>query len=128
MVLLFQQVFGSTVEKVVRSNIDGKLKQEETVSDLLTTLQDKLWPNGTFRERSKPRSSIDKERHKQQVRYLLHAFLRDTSAKIFGQTAAKEAAETIFLSFQNELLNRHLILSILDEIMLKIFPELTSTD
>lgn len=128
LVLLFQQVFGSTVEKVVRSNIDGKLKQEETVSDLLTTLQDKLWPNGTFRERSKPRSSIDKERHKQQVRYLLHAFLRDTSAKIFGQTAAKEAAETIFLSFQNELLNRHLILSILDEIMLKIFPELTSTD
>lgn len=124
LILLFQQIFGSTLEKILRNNIDGKLKQEDNVSQLLMALQFKLWPYGNFKKSSIPRTPIEKQRSKQQTRLLLHVFLADTTSKIFGQAASDEAAETLYIIFQNEILNCHLILIILDEIFQAIFPEI----
>ena len=125
LILLFQQLFGSTVEKVLRANIDGKMKQEETVSKALTGLQYTLWPDGEFKKKRIPRTDVEKERTKQQTRMLLNAFLTDTSSKIFGQTAANRASDTLYFVFQNEILNRHLLLSLLDECFSAIFPEIS---
>lgn len=124
LILLFQQLFGSTVEKVLRANIDGKIKQEETISKVLTGLQYTLWPDGEFKKKRIPRTDVEKERTKQQTRMLLNAFLTDTSSKIFGQTAANRASDTLYFVFQNDILNRHLLLSILDECFAAIFPEI----
>lgn len=124
LILLFQQLFGSTVEKVLRANIDGKIKQEETVSKILTSLQYSLWPGGQFKKSKVPRTFIEKERTKRQTRMLLTAFLTDTTSKLFGQTAANRASDTLFFILQNEILNRHLVLSILDECLTTIFPEI----
>lgn len=122
LILLLQQVFGNTLEKIIRSNIDGRIRQEDTISQLLTDLQSNLWPGGEFRKKSNPRSALDKKRSKEQCRILLHAFLNDTTAKVFGKAAAYEAAETLYIIFQNELLNRQLVLLLLDEIFSAIFP------
>lgn len=124
LILLFQQLFGSTVEKVLRANIDGKIKSEENISKLLTGLQVSLWPNGKFRKKKVPRSTLEKERTKQQTKILLSAFLGDTTSKIFGQNAANKASETLYAIIQNEILNRHLVLCILDEILNSLFPEI----
>lgn len=124
LILLFQQLFGSTVEKVLRANIDGKIKQEETVSKILTGLQYALWPDGEFKRKKEPRTIVEKDRTKQQTRMLFNAFLTDTSSKIFGQNAASRASDTLYFAFQNEILNRHLILSILDECLSATFPEI----
>lgn len=124
LVLLFQQLFGSTVEKVLRTNIDGKIKNEENVSEILTNLQVSLWPDGNFKKKKIPRSNLEKERTKQQTKILLSAFLNDTTSKIFGQNAANKASETLYAVIQNEILNRHLVLCILDEILNTLFPEI----
>lgn len=124
LILLFQQLFGSTVEKVLRTNIDGKIKQEDNVSKILTGLQSLLWPDGNFRKKKVPRTDIEKERTKEHTRILLKAFLTDTTSKIFGQNAANRASDTLYFVFQNEILNRHIVLSILDEVFNTLFPEI----
>jgi sorting nexin-25 len=125
LILLFQQLFGSTLEKILRTNIDGKFKQEENVSQILIGLQSKLWPDGNFKKSSPPRTTVEKFRTKHQTRVLLHIFLGDITSKIFGQTAANDAAETLYAIFQNEILNRHLLLMIMDECFYAIFPEIS---
>lgn len=127
LILLFQQLFGSTVEKVLRTNVDGKIKQEDTVSKILTGLESTLWPDGNFKKKKAPRTAFEKKRSKQQAKLLLSSYLTDISSKIFGQNAANEAADTIYHIIQNEILNYHLALSILDECFKVLFPELMSS-
>ena len=124
LVLLFQQVFGSTAEKIIRSNIDGKLRNEETVSTILTSLQLILWPDGNFRKSRKPRTLHEKHLTNQEANKLLHDYIIDTTSKIFGQAASSDAADTLYMCLQNEILNCHLVLSILDEIFVSLFPEI----
>ena len=123
MVMLFQQLFGSTVEKMLRTNIDGKIKSEETVSQILLSLQSSLWPGGDFRKSKAPKTQQERERNRSQAKELLRLYLVDSASKVFGQNAANEAAMTIYTVLQNESLNQHLILSFLDEILECVFPE-----
>lgn len=124
--LILQQLLGSTIEKVVRVNIDDRLKKESNVFALLIALQDSLWPNGEFRQSGKERSLIEKDRVKRQARYMLTSVTMDTCSKLFGTSNSKHAAERLFDLMQNEILNRHLTLMLLKEVMTCLFPEMAA--
>lgn len=127
LIMLFQQIFGSTIEKTIRNIVDGKLRSEENVSLILMNFQSKLFPDGKFRQKSSPRTQFEKINTRNQAKALLALFLDDTTAKVFGRTAAKEAATITYAIFQNEILNKHLIMSLIDELIMCLFPELRTS-
>ncbi|VEU19418.1 DEKNAAC100183 [Brettanomyces naardenensis] len=124
LVIILQQLLGSTIERVVRENVDGRIKKESNVFALLTGLQNSLWPNGDFRKHGKERTSIEKARTKQQARYMLVTFAMDSCSRIFGRQNSRYAAELTFDSLQNPLLNKHLALTLLGEVITSLFPEI----
>ncbi|KAG7818599.1 hypothetical protein KL909_004989 [Ogataea angusta] len=123
-VLVLQQLLGSTIEKMVRVSIDGRFKDSSTVAGILTMLQDSLWPNGSFRKSGTPRTLLEKSKTKQHAKRILEFFIIDTCSKIFGASNSRLAAETTFQILQNQTLNRHLVLTILQEVLETIFPEI----
>lgn len=124
LILLFQQIFGSAIEKTIRKIVDGKIRNEENISLILMGIVSKLFPNGKFKQKSSPRSQFEKANTKQQAKALLALFLNDTTARIFGRNAAREAADLSYAIYQNEFLNKQLILSLIDEVFMCLFPEL----
>ncbi|KAH3661373.1 hypothetical protein OGAPHI_006780 [Ogataea philodendri] len=123
-ILVLQQLLGSTIEKIVRINVEGKLKDSATVGSILTMLQDTLWPNGSFRKSGTPRTLIEKGQSKRHAKTILEFFISDTCSKVFGAACSKLAAETTFQLLQNQVLNRHLVLTILQETLEALFPEI----
>ncbi|KAG7699308.1 hypothetical protein KL933_004461 [Ogataea haglerorum] len=123
-VLVLQQLLGSTIEKMVRVSIDGRFKDSSTVASILTMLQDSLWPNGSFRKSGTPRTLLEKSKTKQHAKKILEFFIMDTCSKIFGASNSRLAAETTFHILQNQTLNRHLVLTVLQEVLETVFPEI----
>jgi len=124
MILILQQLFDSTIEKMVRSNVDGFIKNESNVFSILSGVQNSLWPNNEFRKHSEPRSKVEKGNTSRHARYLFVNIMTDTCSKLFGSRSSKQAANLIFNSYQNELLNRNIVLTILDEFINLLFPEI----
>lgn len=120
-VMMFQQVFGSAIEKFIRSTIDSKLRNDESVLEILTKLKTSLWPGNQWRKKKLARTSHEKEKSKEHARILLQLFVTDTCAKIIGNESSMIASETIWNVVQNPTLNRHLMLTLLDEIFKVIF-------
>lgn len=127
MILILQQLFDSTIEKVIRSNVDGFIKNESNVFSILSSLQNSLWPDNQFRKHSEPRTKLEKDSTSRHAKYLLVNITTDVCSKLFGSQTSRRAANLIFNSYQNELLNRHLVLSIFDEFINLLFPETMPT-
>lgn len=120
-VMIFQQVFGSAIEKFIRSSIESKLNNENSVLDIFQKIKSALWPQNQWRKRKPVRTALEKEKSKEHARVLLHLFVTDTCAKVMGSESSMLASETIWSVLQNETLNRHLMLTLLDEIFGVLF-------
>ncbi|GMM29417.1 Mdm1 protein [Martiniozyma asiatica (nom. inval.)] len=114
LIVMIQQIFGSTIEKLIRTSLATKLNPA-SFSGLIEALNNSLWPDGTFRKKVE-RSKDQKATSKSQAKILIVMFMVDTCTKIVGQSKAIVAAETIWGAVQEERLNRSLILSLLDEV------------
>ncbi|GME80558.1 unnamed protein product [Ambrosiozyma monospora] len=129
-VLVLQQLLGSTIEKMARMSIDGKIKQDSTISAILTKLEELLWPDGEFmskKEKGPERTIIEKLQTKHQAKAIMEAFVVDSCSKVFGGENSRIAADTLFQMLQNEVLNTHLILNVLEEILHELFPEMADS-
>lgn len=120
-IMMFQQIFGSAIEKFIKGIIDSRVTNEQSILIMLNKLKNTLWPNGQWRERSVPRTPTEKLRSKDHSRLLLQTFMKDTCSKVIGNESSVLASETIWGVLQIEPLNRHLIMSLLDEILNEIF-------
>lgn len=126
LIVVIQQLFDSTFEKMIRTNINGRLRNESNVSELLIALQNTLWPDGKFRKSSIARTNRQKTRSRHKARYILVSFMLDTFTSFFGRTSSKNAAELVVNVLQNDTLNAHIVLTLFDEILDVIFPEVSS--
>ncbi|KAK6891573.1 Structural protein MDM1 [Candida tropicalis] len=124
LVVILQQILGTTVEKKVYDLVEGQLKSEETILDLITLLKDILFPNGKFKDPPILRSLYQQSNTRQEAKTLLEFFIFETCSRIFGSHNSIFAANEFFKMIQNEYLNRHLIFEIFDEIMKQIFPKI----
>lgn len=54
--------------------------------------------------------------------------LIDVAASLIGRSNARQGARRLFAVLQNRRLNKHLIYSIIDEVVAALFPELDLSD
>ena len=117
-------MLGTTVEKKVYDVVEGRLKSEENVLDLIMMLTNILFPNGKFKDPPVIRSLYQQSNTRQEAKVLLEIFIFETCSTIFGRHNSIFASTEIFLMIQNEYLNRNLVFEIFDEILEHMFVEM----
>lgn len=126
--VVLQQLLGSTIERKIRDYV-SVFKTETKVIDLLNMAKDKLWPNDVFflaarKDQEQKRTEEQKKNTREESRTLLEIIITDISSKIVGLNNAKFAASELHGMLQNEILNTHLVYSLIDEVLEAIFPEI----
>ncbi|CDK26548.1 unnamed protein product [Kuraishia capsulata CBS 1993] len=122
--VVLQQLLGSTIEKIARDYI-GLLKGKVFINECLTLVKDKLWPNGdgNFRQSGIPRNQAEKTQTRQEAKVLLEQMIVENCSKLFGLSHSKLASNLFMRMLQNEILNVHLVYEIFDELLRELFPD-----
>ncbi|KAH9081947.1 PhoX domain-containing protein [Lactarius deliciosus] len=109
-IIIMQQVLGSTVERKVRDTINYFF-DEMHIMNFIGTFRDSTWPGGQFKQPSIPRTDEEKARARDDANRMLSALIPGIGAR------------RIFAVLQNKRLNQHLLYTILDELVTGLFPE-----
>lgn len=120
-VLLLQQVLGSTVERKVR-DLFGKASQPKRVEKLLAAFQDNMWPAGVRKPPSPKRTPEEVRETRLSASRKLGRLLPDVLANVVGRSNARKAAQRTFAVIQDQRLNQHLWVRVLDEVLYTLFP------
>lgn len=123
LLVILQQVLGSTVEKTIKQQVDANLRQEEKLLDILSLLQTMLFPNNKFRETPEIRTKSEQSSTRKEANVILRIFMNETCAKVFGFKNTIHASTCLFEMFQNDYLNKQLMFEILDQLLVALFPE-----
>lgn len=123
LLVILQQVLGSTIEKTITQQVDANLRQEEKLLDVLGLLENMLFPNKKFRESPEIRTKSEQTSTRQEANAILRVFMNETCAKVFGFKNTNHASTELFEMFQNDFLNKLLFFKVLDELLLEVFPE-----
>ncbi|KAK4507476.1 hypothetical protein PRZ48_001211 [Zasmidium cellare] len=122
-VVVLHQLLGGTIERKVRETARNAL-EDEKLAGHVETLKNIMWPNGKMRPPSVPRTAQEKARTRKEAGLLLAALVPDLAGSVVGKANAQAASRKIVAMLNNPRLNTHLILTLIDEIMRVIFPEI----
>ncbi|RDW42602.1 PXA domain-domain-containing protein [Yarrowia lipolytica] len=122
-VIVIQQLLGGTIERRVRDSLNSHVANEQSVSNYLQLLLNNVWPDGKFRSAGEVRSVHEKTSTRHHAKTLLEAAIVDFSSKVVGTSNSKYAAHNLFMMLQNPILNRQLVLLILDELVNELLSE-----
>ncbi|KAI9512877.1 PhoX domain-containing protein [Russula earlei] len=114
-IIIMQQVLGSTVERKVRDTVNYLL-DEMHIMNSIGMFRDSMWPGGQLRPPSPPRSAEEKAQARYDANRMLSALIPDLAANMIGRSNARRGARRIFAVLQNRRLNQHLAYTILDEV------------
>ncbi|KAI0059452.1 PhoX domain-containing protein [Artomyces pyxidatus] len=114
-VIIMQQVLGSTVERKLRETI-SYLTDELHIMNFINIFRDSLWSGGQLRSQSVPRSAEEKLRTRDDANRMLSALMPDLAANMIGRSNARRGARRIFAVLQNRRLNQHIAYTIVDEV------------
>ena len=120
-IMLLQQLFGSTIEKYIKEHI-VKFSSEPKIFDLLFQTRVRLWGVGGYfetrqKEKLNPppeRTDLEKKRAYADSKLLFQALLVELSGKVVGLHHAREAANKVHDILQNPYLNASILLEIFD--------------
>lgn len=139
--LILQQILGGTIERYgailgvarvltevghfrkVTENILWLVK-EDMVAWYVSRFISTWWPGGELVMSWPPRSMEQREQTKKQAKSKLLAALPDAFMSMIGHENTRRGGVRLFDAFQSPLLNKHLMYTLFDEIILSIFPEL----
>ncbi|THH29068.1 hypothetical protein EUX98_g5128 [Antrodiella citrinella] len=116
-VIILQQVLGSTIERKIRDTVKGLLDETHLMS-YINIFRDSMWPMGQLKSAGVPRSAEEKLRTKDEANRKLSALMPDLAANMIGRSNARRGARRIFAVLQNRRLNQHLVYTIVDEFTL----------
>lgn len=116
LVVILQQVFGTTIENMVRDQ-EKSIRSETRVHDLIANVTNMLFPNGKFRDPPAVRTPQEKDTTRKEAKALFRAWMDITCSRIFGGGSTNYAHSHIFAMLQNDYLNLHLLLVVFDEII-----------
>ncbi|PWZ00131.1 hypothetical protein BCV70DRAFT_200292 [Testicularia cyperi] len=120
-VILLQQIFGSTVERKVRETFSN-LISPNSLTNYLGAFKQGLWPNGELKQPTPPRSQHDKDLLRENANRKLSTLVPELAANFVGRENARRGTRRIFAALQNKRLNKHLIYSLLDLCFDEILP------
>lgn len=124
-IIILQQLFGSTVERYVRESIQ-RIRSEPQVVELMKKVEDAIWgPNGSLERRKHgpipERTHREKRITEHNSQVLLQALLVELVGKVVGLRHAKVASTRVHGVLQNRYLNASLLLEAFDLVLDDIF-------
>jgi sorting nexin-25 len=120
-VVILQQLLGSTIERKVRDTFRSSL-QPDAIEKALISFQELLFPDGERRPPSEPRSDAEKYDTKVRASKKVGMLMPDVAANMIGRSNARRGARRLFGALQDRRLNQQLVLCLLDEIFDVLFP------
>ncbi|BGP46842.1 tRNA (guanine-N(7)-)-methyltransferase (tRNA(m7G46)-methyltransferase) [Rhodotorula kratochvilovae] len=120
--IVLQQVLGGTIERKFRDGVKMLLAPPQLVG-YISTLQNAMWPNGELKPKEPPRTPAQKAATKESAARKLATLMPDVAANLIGRHNAKQGARRLFAVLQNRRLNKHIIYSVVDEVVAVLFPE-----
>lgn len=120
-VVILQQLLGSTIERKVRDTFRSSL-QPDAIEKALISFQELLFPDGDRRPPSEPRSDAEKHDTKVRASKKVGMLMPDVAANMIGRSNARRGARRLFGALQDRRLNQQLVLCMLDEIFDVLFP------
>lgn len=112
-VILLQQLFGSTVERKIRETFTMALSPP-SITAYITAFKGSLWPNGVLKEPTPPRTRAEKDALRENANSKLASLIPELAANLVGRENARKGTRRVFSALQNKRLNKHLIYSLLD--------------
>jgi sorting nexin-25 len=120
-VVILQQLLGSTIERKVRDTFRSSL-QPDAIEKALISFQELLFPDGERRPPSEPRSDAEKHDTKVRASKKVGMLMPDVAANMIGRSNARRGARRLFGALQDRRLNQQLVLRMLDEVFDVLFP------
>ncbi|GAC95253.1 possible intermediate filament protein [Pseudozyma hubeiensis SY62] len=115
-VILLQQLFGSTVERKIRETFSAALSPP-SISGYVLAFKASLWPNGVLKEPTPPRTRAEKDALRENANSKLASLIPELAANFVGRENARKGTRRVFAALQNKRLNKHLIYSLLDVVV-----------
>lgn len=128
-VLILQQIFGSTIEKHLKTMI-VQATCAEKMNELVSTAKEILWPNNIFMSNNKDKEKDERELMKEKIKNfqdskkLLNNLINDIFGKVVGVKSCESTSGKIHGMLQLNVLNLELLVQIFDVILLEIYDEL----
>ncbi|EJU02861.1 hypothetical protein DACRYDRAFT_78765 [Dacryopinax primogenitus] len=114
-VIILQQVLGSTIERKLRDTLKASLEEHNIVA-YFDKLHRVVFPGGKFRTSGPPRTAEEKARTRDEANRKLSALMPDLFSNMIGRSNARRGARRMFAVLQNQRLNRHIIYTVMDEV------------
>lgn len=115
LLVILQQVLGSAIEKTVKQKV-ALVRLELRVCFVVEQLTAALFPNGKFREPPPQRLRAEQAATRKEASALFRIFLVESCSRVFGVSNLNRAYVHLFEMFQNDFLNRHLFMEVLDAV------------
>ncbi|EIW64125.1 uncharacterized protein TRAVEDRAFT_158064 [Trametes versicolor FP-101664 SS1] len=121
-VIILQQVLGTTIERKLRETVKSFL-DETHLMGFINIFREGLWPGGNVKPPSIPRTVEEKLHTRDEANRKLSALMPDLAANMIGRSNARRGARRIFAVMQNRRLNQHLVYTVVDEVFAALFTE-----
>ncbi|SNX85052.1 uncharacterized protein MEPE_03761 [Melanopsichium pennsylvanicum] len=115
-VILLQQLFGSTVERKIRETFSTALSPLSVVG-YIAAFKGNLWPNGVLKEPTTPRTPAEKDALRENANSKLASLIPELAANFVGRENARKGTRRVFAALQNKRLNKHLMYGLLDVVV-----------
>ncbi|KAI3475140.1 hypothetical protein L1887_63501 [Cichorium endivia] len=112
-VILLQQLFGSTVERKIRETFITALAPP-SLTNYVATFKASLWPKGVLKEPTPPRTAAEKDALRENANSKLASLIPELAANFVGRENARKGTRRVFSALQNKRLNKHLVYSLFD--------------
>lgn len=128
-VIVLQQALGGTIERKVRLEV-GSLFTRGALLNHLTSLQEQFWPKGApFSQRAQAsaaaaaaRTAADRQRTRENALHNLSTLFPNMAAAFIGRDRALRGGQRAWALLQCRRLNKHIIYTLLDEVLDEMFP------
>ncbi|KAM0788583.1 hypothetical protein ACM66B_001705 [Microbotryomycetes sp. NB124-2] len=121
--IILQQVLGGTIERKFREAVRLLTSQAQLVN-MIESLKSNMWPDGQPKPKEPPRTVEQRTATKDAAFRKLMALMPDVAASFIGRSNAKHGTRQMFALIQNQRLNKHLMYTVLEEIVVEVFPEI----
>lgn len=121
-VLFLQQLFGDTVGRRATDMLRWAVGTE-SATYILVNIRDTYWPQGVFNISRLVRTSDAKNKTKESARNKLLQLVKQFN-NVIGKQNTLIGGKRFFNVFQNRRLNQHLLYTVLDELIMALFPEI----
>ncbi|KAJ1018956.1 hypothetical protein NDA16_004759 [Ustilago loliicola] len=126
-VILLQQLFGSTVERKIRETFSTALSPP-SITSYVNAFKSSLWPNGVLKEPTPPRTAAEKDALRENANAKLATLIPELAANFVGRENARKGTRRVFTALQNKRLNKHLIYGLLDVVVEEVLAAAPTTN